>query len=118
MSTFDIFAPIRRWNASQVGRHDFMILRIVSPRLSKLHCQATYCRKRESLGSPATLNQRNCRYSDFSTPAQLILNIAVTPSSQHGGGVNVCNADGSVTFVSDSVDADVWWSLGSRNAGD
>ncbi len=40
------------------------------------------------------------------------------PRSQHTGGVNVALGDGSVRFVSDSVDSIVHWSLHSRNGGE
>jgi len=36
-------------------------------------------------------------------------------TSDHPSGVNVCLADGSVTFVSNSVAEDVWWAMGSRD---
>jgi prepilin-type N-terminal cleavage/methylation domain-containing protein/prepilin-type processing-associated H-X9-DG protein len=39
-------------------------------------------------------------------------------SSYHAGGVNVCFADGSVRFVADAVDPDVWTAAGSRNGGE
>jgi prepilin-type N-terminal cleavage/methylation domain-containing protein/prepilin-type processing-associated H-X9-DG protein len=40
----------------------------------------------------------------------------VTPaSSYHTGGVNACLADGSVRFVTDSVDQEVWTAAGSRD---
>lgn len=41
----------------------------------------------------------------------------VTPSSNHTGGVNLAMCDGSIHFVSDSIDQQVWWLLGSRNDG-
>jgi len=41
-----------------------------------------------------------------------------TPSSNHPGGVNICFTDGSVRFVKDSVGAQVWWAIGSRNGGE
>jgi prepilin-type N-terminal cleavage/methylation domain-containing protein/prepilin-type processing-associated H-X9-DG protein len=38
--------------------------------------------------------------------------------SRHPGGVNVCFADGSVHFVSETVDVELWRALGSRNGGE
>jgi prepilin-type N-terminal cleavage/methylation domain-containing protein/prepilin-type processing-associated H-X9-DG protein len=43
----------------------------------------------------------------------------VTPaSSYHSGGVNVCLADGSVRFVADGVDPNVWTATGSKAGGE
>ena len=43
----------------------------------------------------------------------------ITPaSSYHSGGVNVCLADGSVRFVADGVDANVWTAFGSKALGE
>jgi prepilin-type N-terminal cleavage/methylation domain-containing protein/prepilin-type processing-associated H-X9-DG protein len=43
----------------------------------------------------------------------------VSPAaSYHPGGANVVMADGSVRFVSDSVDATVWTAAGSRNGAE
>ena len=42
-------------------------------------------------------------------------NDAITATSNHPGGVNVCFADGSVRFIKDSVNVQTWWALGSRN---
>jgi prepilin-type processing-associated H-X9-DG protein len=39
-------------------------------------------------------------------------------SSEHPGGVQVALADGSVRIVSETVNADVWWALGTRNGGE
>jgi len=41
----------------------------------------------------------------------------VTPSSNHPGGVNVLMGDGHVVFVTDEIDQQTWWALGSRNDG-
>lgn len=41
----------------------------------------------------------------------------VTPSSQHTGGINMAMVDGSIRFVPDSVDLEVWWAIGSRDDG-
>ncbi|MBN9120714.1 MAG: DUF1559 domain-containing protein [Planctomycetes bacterium] len=46
---------------------------------------------------------------------------ACTPSraaSPHSGGINVALGDGSVRFLSASVDANTWWYLCTANAGD
>jgi prepilin-type N-terminal cleavage/methylation domain-containing protein/prepilin-type processing-associated H-X9-DG protein len=43
----------------------------------------------------------------------------VTPaSSYHSGGVNVCLADGSVRFVSETIDADIWTGAGTIGKGE
>jgi prepilin-type processing-associated H-X9-DG protein len=39
-------------------------------------------------------------------------------TSEHPGGVNVANVDGSVSFVSETVDPNVWWAKGTRNGGE
>lgn len=43
---------------------------------------------------------------------------AVTASSRHNGGVNLALADGSVQFVKNEVDVQVWNALGSREGGE
>jgi prepilin-type N-terminal cleavage/methylation domain-containing protein/prepilin-type processing-associated H-X9-DG protein len=68
-----------------------------------------------------TPNSKSC--SDVSGPSGFNLYFAsgdtgVTPSSNHGGGVNVCMADGSVQFVSDSIDRNAWWAMGTRDGGE
>ncbi|MCA9241325.1 MAG: DUF1559 domain-containing protein [Planctomycetales bacterium] len=45
-------------------------------------------------------------------------NVAVTPSSNHPGGVNVLMGDGHAHFVNDDVDPVTWWAIGSRNGGE
>jgi prepilin-type N-terminal cleavage/methylation domain-containing protein/prepilin-type processing-associated H-X9-DG protein len=42
----------------------------------------------------------------------------VSASSYHTGGVNICLADGSVRFVSDSINFATWQALGSRAGGE
>ncbi len=41
--------------------------------------------------------------------------VAKTSSSRHSGGVNLALTDGSVRFVTDSIDVPTWWGLGSRD---
>jgi len=43
---------------------------------------------------------------------------AITPASNHAGGVNVGMADGSVKFIKDSINYQTWWALGSRALGE
>ncbi len=40
------------------------------------------------------------------------------PSSNHSGGVNLANADGSVRFVKNTVNLNNWWALGTRSGGE
>jgi prepilin-type processing-associated H-X9-DG protein len=39
----------------------------------------------------------------------------IAARSRHPGGVNVALCDGSVHFVSETVDRETWRALGSRN---
>ncbi|QDV37761.1 DUF1559 family PulG-like putative transporter [Tautonia plasticadhaerens] len=43
---------------------------------------------------------------------------AITATSDHPGGVNVCMGDGSVRFVKDTIAQETWWALGSRKGGE
>jgi prepilin-type N-terminal cleavage/methylation domain-containing protein/prepilin-type processing-associated H-X9-DG protein len=63
-----------------------------------------------------TPNTKSC--SDVTTLYFASGDTGVTPSSDHPGGVNVAMADGSVTFVSDSIDRNAWWAMGSRDGGE
>jgi len=38
--------------------------------------------------------------------------------SRHRGGVNVTLCDGTVKFVKDTIDRNVWWALGTRNGNE
>ena len=44
--------------------------------------------------------------------------VLMTASSGHPAGVNVARADGSVTFVPNTVNQFVWWAFGTRNGGE
>jgi prepilin-type processing-associated H-X9-DG protein len=43
---------------------------------------------------------------------------AVTATSNHPGGVNVCFGDGSVKFLKNTIGLQPWWAIGSRNVGE
>ena len=63
-----------------------------------------------------TPNGLSCTFSATEDPGQLLT--AITASSNHPGGVNVCFGDGSVKFIKDSISVQIWWGLGSRNLGE
>jgi prepilin-type processing-associated H-X9-DG protein len=65
-----------------------------------------------------TPNTHNCRYGGAANPSQATVNVAMTPSSQHPGGVSLCMLDGSVTFISNSISKEVWWAIGSNSSND
>ncbi|WP_255487506.1 DUF1559 family PulG-like putative transporter [Paludisphaera rhizosphaerae] len=62
-----------------------------------------------------TPNGLSCMAENY-PPGQAI--DAMTPSSNHSGGVNACLADGSVRFIKDSISIPTWWALGSRSGGE
>jgi hypothetical protein len=59
-------------------------------------------------------NKWNCHYHGGEGSGDNV----ITPSSNHTGGVNATLGDGSVHFISQSIDSEVWWLLGSRNDGE
>jgi prepilin-type processing-associated H-X9-DG protein len=65
-------------------------------------------------------NGRNCSRSNGPFNAISINEdgTATTASSRHPGGANMTCADGSVHFVSESIDLLVWRAVGSRNGED
>jgi prepilin-type N-terminal cleavage/methylation domain-containing protein/prepilin-type processing-associated H-X9-DG protein len=44
--------------------------------------------------------------------------VAYGPTSKHPGGVNVAFGDGSVRFVKATITPQVWWALGTADAGE
>ena len=58
-------------------------------------------------------NSQLGHFSDSITEGDFL----VTPSSNHTGGVNLARADGSVAFISDDIEDEVWWALGARDDG-
>lgn len=66
-----------------------------------------------------TPNQPAC-HNGLSSAFQIIESgfSLLPPTSYHRGGVNVAFADGHVRFVSDTIDADIWTAISTRNADD
>jgi prepilin-type processing-associated H-X9-DG protein len=62
-----------------------------------------------------TPNGISCMAENY-PPGQAI--DAMSPSSDHSGGVNACMADGSVHFLKNSISIPTWWALGSRAGGE
>ncbi|MCA9127603.1 MAG: DUF1559 domain-containing protein [Planctomycetales bacterium] len=60
------------------------------------------------------INSRNCHLYGGEDDGSNI----VTASSNHIGGAQVCFVDGHVQFVSQDIDLQTWWSIGSRNGGE
>lgn len=46
------------------------------------------------------------------------LPFCVSAVSEHSGGANIANVDGSVRFQSEGIDRTVWWAIGTRAKGD
>ncbi len=55
-------------------------------------------------------NRRSCGFYPFKA--------SMPASSQHTGGVNMTLCDGSVRFVADTIDLQLWRSIGTRNGGE
>jgi prepilin-type processing-associated H-X9-DG protein len=63
------------------------------------------------------------RYNHVMTPNSWCCNnggdnanvAAYPPSSRHPGVVNVCFGDGTVRSITENIDINIWWALGSRN---
>jgi prepilin-type N-terminal cleavage/methylation domain-containing protein/prepilin-type processing-associated H-X9-DG protein len=61
----------------------------------------------------ATPNKNTCGGTGF--PGTMTnMAMQVPPSSQHSGGVNVLMCDGSVRFIGDGVDLEIWRAIGTR----
>jgi len=61
-----------------------------------------------SVGAYSTPNSRLSQY-----PSSTHLFNAANATSYHPGGVNVCYADGAVSFVSETIDGAIWFALGT-----
>ncbi|WP_435019855.1 DUF1559 domain-containing protein [Tundrisphaera sp. TA3] len=62
-----------------------------------------------------TPNGISCRAEDY--PVGQAID-AMSPSSNHPGGVNACMADGSVRYIKDTINLPTWWALGTRAGGE
>lgn len=61
--------------------------------------------------SDATRQQYSCGDGSFRRTH-------IPAASYHSGGANACYADGSVRFVSDTTDFNVWYAIGTRGLGE
>jgi len=62
-----------------------------------------------SIGFAIRPNRKTCNAGHASP------NIVHAPSSLHAGGVNVLFADGRVRFISEDIDQNVWFAIGTRD---
>ncbi len=65
-----------------------------------------------------TPNKLTCTTSDGEGGTPGGFNSLIAPSSNHPGGVTTAFCDGSVRFVKDSINLQVWWAIGTRNQGE
>jgi prepilin-type N-terminal cleavage/methylation domain-containing protein/prepilin-type processing-associated H-X9-DG protein len=65
-----------------------------------------------------TPNKLTCISSDAAGGDPGGFNSLITPSSNHPGGVNATFCDGSVRYIKDTINTQVWWAIGSRNLGE
>jgi prepilin-type processing-associated H-X9-DG protein len=57
-----------------------------------------------------TPNKASCLLGGYSDSSSQVV---VTATSRHPGGVNVLMGDGSIRFVKDSVDTNIWKAIGT-----
>jgi len=69
-------------------------------------------------GSGITFSLRPNGRSCGGVGAAIVAEGGMAASSRHPGGVNVAMADGSVQFISSSVNHRVWWGMGSIAGGE
>ena len=65
----------------------------------------------------AVPNSKSCAGTGF-TGTMTNMAMQVAPNSFHVGGVHVMMGDGSVRFVSDSIDLNLWRAVGTRGSGE
>jgi prepilin-type N-terminal cleavage/methylation domain-containing protein len=67
--------------------------------------------RRSSNPQDSTVQKYNCGLNDYAR-------VHLAASSNHTGGVNVCRADGSISFVRDSISLLTWRQIGTRAGGE
>lgn len=65
----------------------------------------------------ATPNSKSCGGTGFSG-SMTNMAMQVSASSRHVGGVHAMMGDGSIRFVSENIDVNVWRALGTRSGGE
>jgi prepilin-type processing-associated H-X9-DG protein len=65
-----------------------------------------------------TPNSKDHQWLVCSNIGSTALGVFSNAASFHPGGINTLMSDGSVRFIKDSVNAQTWWSLGSRNGNE
>ena len=58
------------------------------------------------------------QHGDTATPAASFGDLWASARSDHEGGVNAALADGSVRYITDSIDPNVWKALGTKSGGE
>jgi prepilin-type N-terminal cleavage/methylation domain-containing protein/prepilin-type processing-associated H-X9-DG protein len=61
----------------------------------------------------ATPNGLTCTAQSTEDPGTA--DTAITPKSNHSGGINVGMCDGSVKFIKDTISIPTWWAIGTKN---
>jgi len=67
---------------------------------------------------PPNWNKRNAANQKYNCGDTSFRRAHIAASSNHTGGVNVGMGDGTVRFVSDSVDFAIWQAVGTRGGGE
>jgi prepilin-type N-terminal cleavage/methylation domain-containing protein/prepilin-type processing-associated H-X9-DG protein len=80
------------------------------------HQRAPNSPLKDRLVSPFCVNSKPGAPCDTTSP--FWTTVLISARSYHTGGVNACLADGSVRFVSNSVDQNVWVGLASIGSGE
>jgi len=84
--------------------------------------ESAYVGRSWSSGYPLTaptyvhILQPNSQLGHFSESAAQG-DFLISPSSNHTGGINLVRVDGSVSFISDDIEQEIWWALGARDDG-